>query len=183
MLTQQQNAEGYVNICGGQYYKKVFFEPEDEDIERCEMFLIKKNENPAQKDKMELKVEDHLLELGDLSIARMFFDILCDSSGINVDTFESFNTGNSLGCSGWMDSFGKKEIHRCNSDISAYQESGYNSYGLHDSPIDFLDIDRLNTSYFCQLSDIEGDCIPKSPPSSVKDNCLYQKEEEHSESP
>ncbi|XP_040212642.1 uncharacterized protein LOC120943421 isoform X2 [Rana temporaria] len=175
-LTQQQNAEDYVNICGGHFYKKVFFEPEDEDTERCvKMYLIKESENPVQEDKMEYKVEDHLMEPGDLSIARMFFDILCDSSGVKVDTFGKFNTGTSLGGSGWMDSFGKKETQRCNSNVSAYRESGYSSYGSEDSPIDFVDIDRLNTKYFDQWPDNEGDSIPYTSRGSVKKNCLYPK--------
>ncbi|XP_073492855.1 uncharacterized protein [Aquarana catesbeiana] len=175
-LTQQQNDKDYVNICGGHCYKTIFFEPEDEDIERCvKMYLIKESENPVQEDKMEYMVEDHLMEPGDLSIARMFFDILCDSSGIKVDTFGNFNTGTLFGGSGWMDSFGKKETQRCNSNVSAYRESGYSSYGSEDSPIDFLDIDRLNTSYFDQWPDNEGDSIPYTSPGSVKKNCLYSK--------
>ncbi|XP_077305239.1 uncharacterized protein LOC143924696 [Lithobates pipiens] len=175
-LTQQQNDKDYVNICGGHCYKNVFFEPEDEDIERCvKMYLIKESENPVQEDKIEYMVEDQLMEPGDLSIARMFFDILCDSSGIKVDTFGNFNTGTLLGGSGWMNSFGIKETQRCNSNVSAYRESGYSSYGSEDSPIDFLDMDRLNTSYFDQWPDNEKDSIPYTSPCSVKKNYLYSK--------
>ncbi|KAM5151527.1 uncharacterized protein ACMZJ9_009780 isoform 2-T2 [Mantella aurantiaca] len=190
MLTQLHNAEDYVNISGGYFFKKVFFEPEDEDIEKCvKMYLKKENNNQVQENKMELKAEDSLPEPGDLSIAKMFFDILCDSSGIKMDMIENFNTENSFNCLGWLDRFGKKETQRCNSNVSSYRESGYDSYGFNDSPLDFLygfndspldflsDIDRLNTSY--QWPYNERDCIPYTPLVSVMEKCLHETEEDH----
>ncbi|XP_072273852.1 uncharacterized protein [Pyxicephalus adspersus] len=181
-LTQQLNSKDYVNICGGYNYKKVIFEPEVEDIERCvNIYPKKENEKVVLENKQEHSAEDHLME-GDLSIAKMFFDILCDSSGIKVDTFKNINTS-TFGGSGWMDSFGKMETQRCNSGVSAYRESGYNSYGSDDSPVDFLlDIDGFNSSYFGHWPDNEEDDTPYTPQDTIHKDFLYQQNDDPLES-
>lgn len=145
---------------------KIFFEPEKVVIERCIHLYPREDDKLYQEDLPEEEEEDIHLMATDLSIGRMFCDILCDSS-MKVEALEQLhvdNTFGSLGSSILRDHFQKTERHLPLSMVS--QESGYQSYDSDDSPGDSKS-DGPNPLYLVSSSLNQGDSLPYAPVSSM----------------
>ncbi|XP_068100638.1 uncharacterized protein [Hyperolius riggenbachi] len=169
--TEMDNSKDYVNLSRCSKYKKVIYEPEIETFESCiEMYPITEDDNTGQEDKLEYKAESHLIS-EDLSIVKMFLDVLCDSSSTKMDVFENFNTGNLFGCPSFKGRFDNKETPRQDSKMS--HESGYHSCSSQGSPSNSpIVIDGMKT--FGEWPENKCQNITYIPPVSNKGIVSYQ---------
>ncbi|XP_069840006.1 interleukin-4 receptor subunit alpha-like isoform X2 [Dendropsophus ebraccatus] len=163
-FTKEQPVKECVSLVGNNM-KTIVFEPEKVDIEIGIQLYPRKDDKLYLEDLPEDKEEDFHLMANDLSIGRMFCDILCDSSG-QVEALEQLNGVDSFGGSILRDHFYKTDRHLPLSMVS--QESGYQSYDSDDSPGDSK-LDGPNALYFDHpLS--QGDFLPYAPASSIKES-------------
>ncbi|XP_056391376.1 interleukin-4 receptor subunit alpha-like [Hyla sarda] len=146
----------------GKNRKTIIFEPEKVDIESLIHLYPRVEDKVYQEDSPEDKEEDFHLMTTDLSIGRMFCDILCDSS-MKVEELEQLNVDDTFGCSILRDHFHKTDRHLPLSMVS--QESGYQSYDSDDSPGDSKS-DGPNIPYLDHPIS-QGDFLPYASTSSI----------------
>lgn len=157
---KKTKAEPQMNISiqylnGNTNLNKIVFEPRDDDVESCVELCPKANSKsiPVQEKKQDI-TDDHLFE-GDLSIARMFCDILGDSSDIHLEALHDLNVENNFGIFCWPN-----KLDSCTEDQmkenELHQELGYHCH-CHSSKDFQTKSHDVKTLYFDSLFSPEKD--------------------------
>ncbi|XP_077305241.1 interleukin-4 receptor subunit alpha-like [Lithobates pipiens] len=119
----------YLN--GNTHLNNIVFKPRNDDVESCVELCPKANsKNIRVQEKNQDSIDDHLFE-GDLSIARMFCDILGESSDIHLEALRDLNVENNFGIFCWPDT-----MDSCTEDQmkenELHQELGYHCHSSKD---------------------------------------------------
>ncbi|XP_066432422.1 interleukin-4 receptor subunit alpha-like [Eleutherodactylus coqui] len=167
LITKELLAKDYQKVMENNM-KSIIFEPEKVNIETC-IQLYSREDNLYQEDLPEDMEEDIHLMATDMSIGRMFGDILGDPSMKSgaLEEHHVDNTFGSFGSSILRDNFHKTQRNMPLSIVS--QESGYQSYDSEDSPVDSK-LDGLNSHYLDNSSLNQGDFLPYAPVSSINES-------------